>query len=381
MMALYWKSFKTLLFRLLDRPLWLLLICSLCLMSLVYMNQTIWDLPVAIVDQDHSQTSRQLIRQLDASSKIDTIIYESSKEAIDDINQRKIFAVITIPTDFENHLLHNRSVTIPAYGDATNRLANGLLQREIMGAYSQILSNYHHQTMRNSGFVDTQIDVILTPIKSETVALFNAGVSFVAITFPGLLVMLIQHSLLIASTRVNITLHTLPQGKPPFPVFLGSLSALLPIWLFLSIVLFVLWPWLLGYRQVASILEVLLMTFPFLLAVLGLSKFLTECLRRIEMIYLTLSFLTTPVFYISGTIWPIDAMPTWVQFVSKLLPSTWATNMIAGVNQMGLSFSNIWFNILMLLVLGCFYAGLGFFIAALREGKIRHYIHQLRKSA
>lgn len=186
--------------------------------------------------------------------------------------------------------------------------------------------------------------------------------------------MLLQHSLLIASTRTNIALNTLPQGKPPKIIFLGSLSALIPIWLFLAIVLFGLCPWILGYRQLASLPEILLMTFPFILAVIGLSKLLTECLRKIEMIYLTLAFITTPVFYLSGTVWPIDAMPLWVQFVAKLLPSTWAVNMIAGVNQMGLSISDYFFDLFMLFVLGAFYVSLGMFISALRDGRVRKFL-------
>ncbi len=59
------------------------------------------------------------------------------------------------------------------------------------------------------------------------------------------------------------------------------MTALLPIWLFLSIVLFVLWPCGLSYRQTANITEILLLTFPFLLVVLGLGKLMTECLRSI----------------------------------------------------------------------------------------------------
>ena len=121
------------------------------------------------------------------------------------------------------------------------------------------------------------------------------------------------------------------------------------------------------------------MTFPLLLGILGLSKLLTECLRRTEMIYLTLAFLTTPVFYLSGTIWPLDAMPLWVQTVSRMLPSTWATNMIAGVNQMGLGLTDNLFNIFMILFLGVIYGSLGFFIAALREGKVRGYFKKLKK--
>lgn len=152
--------------------------------------------------------------------------------------------------------------------------------------------------------------------------MFNPGISFAAIIFPGLLVMLLQHSLLIACIRVNIAMKSMPGGKAPLAAHLGGLTALLPIWLFLSIVLFVLWPWVLGYRQTANIAELLLLTFPFLLAVLGLGKLVTECLRSVEMIYLTLAFITTPIFYLSGTIWPLQSMPARVRAISYSIPST-----------------------------------------------------------
>ena len=96
------------------------------------------------------------------------------------------------------------------------------------------------------------------------------------------------------------------------------------------------------YRQTANIAELLLLTFPFLLAVLGLGKLVTECLRSVEMIYLTLAFITTPIFYLSGTIWPLQSMPAWVRAISYSIPSTWGTKAIAGVNQMGLSLNEVW---------------------------------------
>nr|WP_220216133.1 ABC transporter permease [Gilliamella sp. ESL0441] len=380
MMKIFWSSFIKLFFYMLMRPMWLLLLLSVLLMSLVYINGTITNLPVAIVDQDHSATSRNLVRALNTSSKIDVITYENSIQAYNDINNRKLFAVFTIPRNFEKKLLNGEEVTIPAYGDASSRLANGLIQVDIRGIYQQILTEYNTRIMRDAGFSGKQINIILSPIKGQTEPLYNAGISFAAITFPGLLVMLLQHSFLIAATRTNITLNSLPQGRPPRIVIFGSLCGLLPIWLFLSIVLFGLWPWVLGYRQLASLTEILIMTFPLLLGALGLSKLLTECLRKTEMIYLTLAFLTTPVFYLSGTIWPIDAMPHWVQFVSYLLPSTWATNMIAGVNQMGLGLTDNWHNILMILLLGAIYSVMGILVAALREGRIRKFFRKRKTS-
>lgn len=381
MMKAYWRGFMMITTRMLEKPLWMLLLCSLCVMSLVYANRSVWDLPVAVVDQDHSSASRMVTRSLDASPKISVQSYDSIEAAQQDLTARKLFAVIVLPHNMEKRILHGENVTIPAYGDATSRLANGQIEMDVLAAYRSMTQSYNQEILMNDGFTPAQIDQILSPIKAQTVDLFNPGISFAAITFPGLMVMLLQHSLLIAGTRTSIVLHTLPQGKPPLPVYLGCLSALIPIWLFLSVVLFVVWPMLLGYRQTAPIPELLLLTFPFILATLGFAKLITECLRNVELIYLTLALVTTPVFYISGTIWPLQSMPTWVWFISHLLPSTWATKAIASVNQMGLSITEVGFDVVMLLILGASYATLGWLIGALRDGHIRQFIVARRHRA
>ncbi|WP_145599908.1 ABC transporter permease [Yersinia frederiksenii] len=363
----YWQTFRRVLMGMLEKPMWLMLLVSLCVMSMVYANRTVWDLPVAVVDYDHSTASRQLIRQLDATSAISIKTYDNLPDAQRDLAWRKLFAVIIMPMDLEKKILNGESIVIPVYGDATNRLANGQIQQDVVAAYQQLLNEYNSGLLLRSGFTPGQAEVLLTPIRGQILGVFNPGISFAAIIFPGLLVMLLQHSLLIACVRVSISLKSAPSGKPSIPVYLGGLSALLPIWLFLSIVLFVLWPWVLGYRQTASIPEVLLLTFPFLLAVLGLGKLVTECLRSVEMIYLTLSFVTMPIFYISGTIWPLQAMPGWVRAISSMLPSTWATKAIAGVNQMGLPLSDVVGDVLMLLLLGAIYTLIGISVGILRN--------------
>ncbi|MBF7979511.1 MULTISPECIES: ABC transporter permease [Rahnella] len=364
----WWGTFSKVLTGLLDKPMWMMLLLSLCVMSLVYANRTVWDLPVAVIDQDHSTASRMLTRQLDATSKVETNHYDNLADAERDLALRKLFAVIIMPVDLEKKILAGENIVIPVYGDATNRLANGQIQQDVLAAYQAILTQYNTDLLLSSGFSERQASVVLSPIIGQSLDVFNPGISFAAIIFPGLLVMLLQHSLLIASVRVSIVLNSGPSGKPAIPAFLGGISALIPVWLFLSIVLFVLWPWVLGYRQTASIPEILLLTFPFLLAVLGLGKLVTECLRSVELIYLTLAFVTTPVFYISGTIWPLQAMPAWVRAVSSMLPSTWATKAIAGVNQMGLPFKDVGGDILMLLLLCAFYTFIGIAVGMLRDG-------------
>lgn len=223
-MKSYWLTFRKVLTSMLERPMWLMLILSLCIMSTVYANRTVWDLPVAVIDQDHSTASRQLIRQLDATPKIAIQTYDSLDEAKRDLGWRKLFAVIIMPVDLEKKILNGKNIEIPVFGDATNRLANGQIQQDVVAAYQQLLGQYNTSLLMRSGFSERQAQVIMMPIQSQTLDVFNPGISFAAIIFPGLLVMLLQHSLLIACVRVSIVLKGTPGGKPSLPVYLGAIG-------------------------------------------------------------------------------------------------------------------------------------------------------------
>ena len=186
----WWGTFSKVLTGLLDKPMWMMLLISLCVMSMVYANRTVWDLPVAVVDQDHSTASRMLTRQLDATSKVATVHYENLTDAEHDLALRKLFAVIIMPVDLEKKILAGQNIVIPVYGDATNRLANGQIQQDVLGAYQAILTQYNTDLLLSNGFSERQASVVLSPMVGQTLDLFNPGISFAAIIFPGLLVML-----------------------------------------------------------------------------------------------------------------------------------------------------------------------------------------------
>ena len=65
--------------------------------------------------------------------------------------------------------------------------------------------------------------------------------------------------------------------------------------------------------------------------------------------------------------------------IAYALPSTWATSAMAGINQMGLPFSGVLMDIVMMLVLGVIYTVIGVFIGMLRDGELRHISHIIHR--
>ncbi|HFI1933513.1 TPA: ABC transporter permease [Yersinia enterocolitica] len=210
-----------------------------------------------------------------------------------------------------------------------------------------------------SNWSSKDFDSFFQPINPTLIDLYNAGVSFSAIIFPGLVSMILQQSILVACVTITLGLKREDGDLMLFREFLGGVSATFPIWIILSFVVYIILPNVLGYRQTASIMEVLVITIPFIFSVIGLSRIITECLLHSGLIYLTLPFITLPVFFISGTIWPLQAMPVAVRFIAYLLPSTWATKAMVGINQMSLPLNDVAKEILFLFILGSIYLTIG----------------------
>lgn len=76
--------------------------------------------PVAVVDMDHSTMSRRIARQLDANElvKISTEL-ESYSKAIDQVRSGRIFGFFYIPRDFQAKVLSNRTPTLTFYSNMT----------------------------------------------------------------------------------------------------------------------------------------------------------------------------------------------------------------------------------------------------------------------
>lgn len=365
----FWNVFRQSLKNMLGKPLWLLMVLSVALTTLPYAHRTMDDLPVAVIDMDHSAVSRELIRLLDAAPKIATRAYDQLPEAQHDLAWRELFGIVVIPVDFEKRVLRGESVTVPIFGDATNRMANGQIQQDISATYTELSLRYNRERLMRGGFSEEQSNVLLQPAIGQLTDLFNPGTSFAAIVLPGLVTLILQHSLLLSCTRVNLNLRggTPRSLRQPTSTRFGRYAAQLLIWMVLAMLFYVIWPWMMGYRQTASFFMLMGLVLPFLLAVIAMSEFIAELLPSEEAVYLTMTFITLPLFYMAGFTWPPQAMPQWVQMLADAIPSTWAIRAVVEMNQMNLPLSAVADRILILFAMAAAYGLLGTLIYQYRN--------------
>ncbi len=316
----FWTVFRQSLGNMLGKPLWLLMVLSVTLTTLPYAHRTMDDLPVAVIDVDHSSVSRELVRQLDAAPKIAVRAYDQLPEG-----QARSGLARAVRDRGDSRWTSRSACCVarrspcPIFGDATNRMANGQIQQDISATYTELSLRYNRERLMRGGFSEQQSNVLLQPTIGQLTDLFNPGTSFAAIVLPGLVTLILQHSLLLSCTRVNLNLRggTPRSLRQPASTRFGRYAAQLSIWTVLAMLFYVIWPWMMGYRQTASFFMLMGLVLPFLLAVIALSEFIAEVLPSEEAVYLTMTFITLPLFYMAGFTWPPQAMPQWVQLAGR----------------------------------------------------------------
>ncbi|MDE6692873.1 MAG: ABC transporter permease, partial [Muribaculaceae bacterium] len=111
--------------RMASRPVYLILMvilplgCALFFISLMSSGLPL-KTPAGVVDNDHSQLSRQVIRNLNATELLDISSKdESFHDAMQKVRQGEIFGFIVIPPDFEADAVAGRKPTLEFYSNMT----------------------------------------------------------------------------------------------------------------------------------------------------------------------------------------------------------------------------------------------------------------------
>ena len=82
------------------------------LYAFVYTNETVREVPVAVVDECHSSESREFSRMVDATPEVEVLYYTDLAQAQELMRQEKVYAVMRIPSDFSKSLYRGTHATL-----------------------------------------------------------------------------------------------------------------------------------------------------------------------------------------------------------------------------------------------------------------------------
>lgn len=303
------------------------------LYAFAYEKEVVKEIPVAVVDLDHTATSRQYSRMADATEQINVVSKPISlKEAEEFYYQGKVKGVILIPNNFEKDILGARQTAVTVYCDASNFLL-----------YKQVLTGTTFANGTFSGGVEVKrmlaegknmVQAIdqQEPLKVSTYNLYNISNGYGSFVMPGMILIIMQQTLLIGIGMLGGTIREKKMflkksGRARYHMgsvrlVFGKASAYTIIYLFNALfALAILYNWF-KYPDNNNFITIASLFVPYILAIsflgLAISMFFKE--RVHSMLFMV--FLSPMVVFLSGLSWPSSSIPPALYGLAHIFPST-----------------------------------------------------------
>ena len=327
-----------------------LVVCFLY--SFIYGKEVVHKLPIAVVDQDNSAMSRELVRMADATQGIS--IYKNTTSLL---SAKKLFyendvrGILFIPKDFTSKLLKGQQTSISAYADASYLL----YYKNYLNSLNAALGTYNAQIevngMMKKGLNIRNASVERRVLNIQSVPLFNPYSGYATSIIPVVALIIIQTTLLTAigilggTQRESKTMfkdYGFEVGKRSiFPDLIGRGLAYLSFCIFVLLIVVGFAFSLFRLPERGGLWEILLFMIPFFLSVIFMGTMMIGLFRKREDCLFVFPFMSLPALFLTGGSWPTAAMPEFIQQFAYILPTTVGVKGFEALTQFGASLSDI----------------------------------------
>jgi ABC-2 type transport system permease protein len=313
-----------------------------------YLGQLLRNLPIAVVDQDHTELSRKFIQALEADEALEVAIAPADlPEARHALDERRVFGIVVIPEGAERDVLHGRQAGVAAYIDSAYFLVYSRIGEGISGATQAVDSRVTARGARVDGSLAHAGLVRSSPVELLSEPLFNPTGGYASYVVPAAFVLILQQTLLMGTASLGGI--SFERGGPAARRARGSVGAIIGQALAhlclaapgLALYLIIL-PRVFGFSTLGNPFDLLLMAIPFVLAVSFLAQFVSSGFRRRETAVLLFIATGLPLFFLVGVSWPVEGIPDSLRLASRIIPSTSAIDGLVRINQMGASLHDVW---------------------------------------
>ena len=165
-------------------------------------------LPIGVVDNDHSNISRRLIREVNTTPYVDIRQqYTSFEEARDAMQRGKIYAFFVIPENFYADILAFQQPKMSFYMNQAYLMGGSLSMKELTTMANLAPAAVQRELYRARGYNDKTIMGLIQPIVVDSHLIGNPYLNYPAYllttVFPGLLGLII---LLITTYSIGVEL-------------------------------------------------------------------------------------------------------------------------------------------------------------------------------
>jgi ABC-2 type transport system permease protein len=320
------------------------------LYSWVYNNENIHEVPVAVVDQSHSQLSRQFIRMCDASPDVHVAYYAVDLDDAQSLVSRQIVkGIYLIPEDFATRVNRLEQATVSVYCDMALMLTYKAIYQTAMAVSQKMGAGI--QTKLAGKYNKREEVINASPLDVEEVAMFNPQAGYGTAILPAVLILIIQQTLALGiglaagTARERNRYGDLVPIHPSYGgvgrIVSGKALCYLMVYAVMSTYLVLVVPKFFSFIHIAAWQDLLLMMIPYVLACVFFGLTVSCLVRYRENVILLMVFVSLPLLFLTGVSWPQSSIPGYLQGVSWLFPSTFGVRAYLRLNTMGATLGDI----------------------------------------
>lgn len=342
------------------------------LYSTVYLNESVDEIPVGIIDECGTSYSRSFASKINATREVTLESCVNMEDAINRMKRREIHGIIVIPKEFSKDIQTGKQTTVSLYVN----MATFFIYKNIALACNMVMlaedKNISLARLQADGLTEQEALASAEPLRNQMNILFNEGNGFASFFVPGVLVLIIHQLLFLGIGMVSGTRreenanHKLsddiaPHEKKVHRFILGQAAAYLLIYSIVSAYILILVPRMFGLPHYASAWDIYRLTFPFLLAVIFFSQTWAIFIRNRETGMVMFLFFSVILLFLSGLTWPVSSFPAFWKYFSYIFPGTFGVQGYVKINCLGADFSVIrtefialWIQAIIYFVTACF---------------------------
>lgn len=339
------------------------------LYSWIYNNEVVREVPVAVVDKSHSSESREFIRMCNSSPDVEVAYYcKNIDEARELIGLQKVHGILYFPSDFSHNINRGIQAHVSVYCDMSLMLNYKAIFMTAQSVSSKINSKI--QIEQSQSFTERDEEITTKPLEFDEVQLFNPTGGYGNAIIPGVLILIIQQTLLLGiglaagtAREENKYGYLVPVSRHYNGIFRivgGKSLCYFMIYAVISAYLVMIVPRIFGFTTLANAQSLIGLFVPYLLACIFFGMTLSCLIRYRENVMLIVVFTSIIFLFMTGISWPKHNIPAFWQGVSWLFPSTFGvrgflvTNCMGGtLNDIRPEYEALWIQVLVYFLTTC----------------------------
>lgn len=339
------------------------------LYSWVYNNEVVREVPVAVVDMSHTEASRRFIRSFDASPDTRVAYHcNSLQEAEELTGKQQVHGTLYFPADFEKRLNKGEQTTVSVYTDMSLMLTYKAILVSAQAVATDMGAEL--QTKHGAGFTRRDNEIAVLPLDYEEVPIFNTTIGYGNAILPGMLMLILQQTLLLGiglaagtareNNRYKDLVPISKHYRGIFRIVLGKSMCYFMIYAVMGTYLALAVPKFFGFISLVSAKTLLMLLVPYILSCIFFGMMLSCLVRYRENVFLLIVITSLPFMFLSGLSWPEHSMPGFMRGLALLIPSTFGIRGFLRISSMGAQTADIqfeyqalWIQVLVYSILTC----------------------------